>query len=210
MTIRRGADWGQSGSLSSDSYVADSDADAAQFLFTAARSGAELPEVGLVGGDLHRSLGAPQRDGSDLVHGRGTRYPVDVIEVVLDGEGSLSTTIWALNSVVVGQGRRFWTGQWTIVMNGSFWAAWNLGPKAHPNDGRLDLTEGGLPLRDRVRARRRAATGAHVPHPSLNESRIRELQIPAIGRRVWIDRVEYGELTQVRVRCLPDAAVVVA
>ena len=42
-------------------------------------------EVGLLGGDLHRTLGAPHHDEDDLRAGRGMRFPMDLGTVSVDG-----------------------------------------------------------------------------------------------------------------------------
>ncbi|MFM7068580.1 MAG: hypothetical protein ACKOYM_03880, partial [Actinomycetes bacterium] len=171
------------------------DSSAALAILAQLRGGAQAPEVGLSGGDLHRSLGGPQRGPTELHTGMGVRCPIDILEVhYVDRNGAHHATA-AVNSVVVGTGRRFWTGRWTVLMNGTVWGAWDLGPRAHPNDGWIDLTDGTLPRRSRREARRRSVTGSHIPHPDLAQSRVTEWTDANVGRRrVLVDRVEVPDV----------------
>lgn len=76
--------------------------------------------------------------------------------------------------------RRFWLGEAAAVMNAAWLESWYLGPRAHPNDGLVDVTVGSLPLRQRLEAKRRAPTGMHLPHPDLT----------VVRRSSWSHRFE--------------------
>ena len=85
MTIRPGQEWGEPGALAEDAPVTDNDRSARAHLQQVLdRLGDEVDrpgafgELGLLGGDLHRTLGAPAHTAEDLRAGRGTRYPVDL------------------------------------------------------------------------------------------------------------------------------------
>ncbi len=56
-------------------------------------------------------------------------------------------------------------------MNAQWLGDWDLGPRAHPGDARLDVTDGRLPLGDLLKARKRVRTGTHLPHPDLVTTR---------------------------------------
>lgn len=211
MTVRRGHDWGEPGPLAAGAPVCTDDAAAATALAEQRLRGVQVPEVGLTGGDLHRCLGGPRRGETELRTGMGTRYPVDVLELeCTDADGTVRDLV-ALNAVVVGAGRTFWRGRWTVLMNGTCWDGMDLGPRAHPNDGLVDVTDGTLPRRVRREARRRAATGTHLPHPDLTELRVAEYVVEGLaGRRLLVDGVEVPTPVHLVVRCRPDAVVVVA
>jgi diacylglycerol kinase family enzyme len=85
-----------------------------------------------------------------------------------------------------------------------------LGPKAHPNDGLIDVTEGTVPFRHRREAAKRALSGSHLPHPDLTHRRVaewqREFSRPA---SVWLDGVSCGRFRSVRIDLVPDGLVVV-
>jgi diacylglycerol kinase family enzyme len=151
--------------------------------------------VGLLGGDLYRTVG-----------GRGalqTTAPIDLGVVRLDGR---SITFAA--HVVVRS--RHWRGPIAIVMNAQFIGAWDMAPRSHPNDGRLDVFEADLSLGDRWKAWRRLKLGTHVPHPG-----IRHRQIPSASlrfdaaREIYVDGTHCGSSTTLDVECRPDALHVV-
>lgn len=217
MTIRRGSQWGEPGTLAEGAPTFADDRSAARWLAgvvdgAVTREGGRdrVPEIGLVGGDLHRTLGSPSHGEADLRSGGGVRYPIDLIEVCWVDPGGQEHRDVALAHVVARRAA-WWRGRTVVVMNADHVGAWNLGPRAHPDDGRLDVTDGALGWWDRRAARRRAPAGAHVPHPALGESRVKELDQelePPMG--LWLDGERVGTAARLAVRCLPDAAIVVA
>lgn len=202
MTIRKGEPWGGPGTLAPGAPVVDDDAGLRAIVEAARRANATPPEVGVVGGDLCRTVGGPG-DRDRLAKG-GTRLPIDVGRVDIDG-----TTYWFCAHLVAR--RRLWWGRAAVVMNAQWLGAWDLGPRAHPNDGLLDRTEGQLPLGDRREARRRARTGTHVPHPALEVSRSAHHELvfdPPVG--VWLDGVRVAaRANRLVVDVEADAAVIV-
>lgn len=155
--IEKGRDWGRPGTLQPGSPVFDHDHELGAFL-EAGGTGT----VGIVGGDLARTLGiAPDRDPG----GAGVIVPIDAIRVALDGQPSRI----AVAHIVVG---RWWLStRFETVMNAAFVGAANIAPRAHPGDGRLDRISFELPVGDRFEARRRLRTGTHVPHPGISVRR---------------------------------------
>ncbi|MGB6058311.1 MAG: hypothetical protein WBF71_08585 [Microthrixaceae bacterium] len=168
-------------------------------------------EIGLLGGDLHKSVGAPSHSASDLFDGCGVRLPIDVGVVEFEDHGVQVRRLFVAHLVArVGRTGGLWSGRTAIVMNGSFIGTANLGPKAHPNDGRLDVVDGRLSLGDRRKARPRMATGTHVPHPSLVELRVKRLVLSDDRPfRVRVDGESVGSAGELTIRCVPDAAVIV-
>ena len=57
-------------------------------------------------------------------------------------------------------------------MNAAFLGSWNVAPRAHPGDGRLDVLEADLGWGDRWKARQRLPGGTHVPHPGIAQRRV--------------------------------------
>ena len=97
------------------------------------------------------------------------------------------------------------------VLNGSYVGELDLGPRAHPNDGRFDLTDGTLPLGQRRQGRRRARSGSHLPHPDLVTKRSASFELHHDRPlHLWLDGDRIATATDLTVRCLPDALVVVA
>jgi diacylglycerol kinase family enzyme len=158
---------------------------------------------GLHGGDLHRTLGAPspeRRHTADAM-----RLPIDVARVVLDGE-----TDCFVAHLVAGRGPWF-RCRTVMVMNAAFVGEANLGPRAHPGDGLLDVIDGRLGWLDRRAARRRFGSGTHVPHPDLSQARVAtwsttfDRPVP-----VRLDGELVGSFRRIHAELVPDAVVVVA
>jgi hypothetical protein len=213
VTIKPGARWGDPGPLAEGAPVVGDDAAAREVLQRRFEDPGEtgLGEIGLVGGDLHRTLGSPRRDAEDLRAGRGVRYPVDVGVVELDGGPG---QVFLSHLVAYPRRRlRWWSRRTVAVVNASYVGRLDLGPRAHPGDGRLDVTDGRLPLGQRRQGRRRALTGTHVPHPDLRTRSVSEVEVHAGDDgtlHVWLDGAHVGTASTIRVRCVPDAVVVVA
>lgn len=202
MTIRKGEPWGVTGSLPPDGVIVHTDAEARAAITEARRSGAELPVLGLVDGDLARTCGASGRE--DRLHGPDAQLlPVDLGEVLVDG---------ALHFFVAHlvARRPWWRGRVVAAMNAQYLGSWDVAPRSHPNDGRLDLVDADLPLGDRLAARSRLPTGTHVPHPRISERRVKATQIDLVaGTQVWLDGERVGPARTLSIRCVPDALQVV-
>lgn len=205
MTIRRGEEWGTVGPLPPDGLVVNTDAAARAAVERARRAGQPPPALGLLGGDLARTVGA-RGDEARLRSDDARLLPVDVGSVLLDGR-----QFWFVAHLVAR--RSWWRGRLVAAMNAQYVGAWDVAPRAHPGDGRLELLDvdpSAFGLADRVKARRRLPTGAHVPHPGIREQRVGAWQATfAPPLRVWLDGVAMGEATNVSVRVEPDALTVV-
>lgn len=197
MTIRKGEPWGSAVERPAALRTATSDAQLASWLV-------EQPDgdYEVVAGDLHRTVGAPDRrpDPTTSAH----RLPIDVLRIVTDRSEHL-----AVAHVVVR--RRWWRGPIVFVGNVSHLGSWNVAPRAHPNDGRLDVVElsATMRLRERWEARRRLPTGTHVPHPAISvRSATSWSRVDPRGVGVWVDGVGIGRRTCVEVVVCPDAAAI--
>jgi hypothetical protein len=162
MTIRKGERWGSEGSLPPGSPVVRSDADLRAVVEPSLSAGNRPATVGLLAGDLCRTVGGPG-DEARLRDG-GVVLSIDAVRVAIDG-----VEHWFCSHLVAR--RRLWWGRAVVVMNAQWLGTLKLGPRAHPNDGLIDATDGTLPWSDRSEARRRARSGTHVPHPALTVRR---------------------------------------
>ena len=202
MTIRRGRSWGEAGPLATGAPVATSDAELAALVAAAVLAGRAGAEVGLLGGDLCRTVGGPGRPDR-LGTGDAQRLPVDAGIVMLDdGEPRVFVA-----HVVAGRAVR---GPLVAAMNAEFVGRWDVAPRSHPNDGRLDLVEADLVAGDRWKAWRRLPLGTHVPHPGIAERRVTDavIELPR-AVPVRIDGERAGRARRLRVRCVPDAFTIV-
>lgn len=203
MTVRRGEAWGAPGALPDDGVVCASDAEVRVVVEAARRAGRPPPAIGLVGGDLCRTLGGTG-DVGRLRGAEAMTFPIDVGAVLVDG-----TLHWFTAHLIAR--RRWWRGRAVAVMNAQWLGTWDLGPRSHPGDGLLDVTDGSLPMGDRWEALRRVRTGTHLPHPDLRTTRTRALQLDlGAGLDVWLDgeRIGRGRSLSVRVEPEPIAVVV--
>ncbi len=202
MTVERGRDWGRPAPLPPDGVVVRSDAEARQVITDARRAGVPIPPLGLLGGDLCRTLGGTG-DEARLHGGAATTFPVDLGEVLVDGR-----LHWFCAHLVARQ--RWWRGRAVVAMNAQYLGRFDLGPRSHPGDGLLDITDGALPLAERLEARRRARTGTHLPHPALQERRVKAAQFEFDRPcQVWLDGQPVGEARTISLRVEPDALLVV-
>jgi len=200
VSVRKGEAWGATGPLADDGVLVRSDAAASDAVATARRDRRPLPELGLLGGDLARSVGGTG-DEARLRTSEATRLPIDLGSVLVDGRLEFFVA-----HVVVR--RPFWQGRFVAVMNTEFLGRMKMAPRAHPGDGLLDILEGTLGLDDRLRARRRVRTGDHVPHPDIRQRRVGAAQFDVPhGATVWIDGRRAGRARTVSVRLEPDALV---
>jgi len=202
VTIERGADWGTVGGLPPDGIVVHSDAEANEVITEARRSRNPIPVLGLAGGDLCRTLGGT--GDLDRLHSTDARtLPIDLGVALLDGR----LRFFCSHLVVRG---RWWSGRCVVAMNAQFLGPYDLAPRGHPNDGYLDITEGALPLGERLRARARARTGSHLPHPALHTSRVTAMQFELPRPTpIWLDSIRTEPARTISMRVEPDAVVVV-
>jgi hypothetical protein len=159
VTIRKRRPWGESGVLVESGVVIHRDAEASHALAEARTAGEPLPMLGLLGGDLCATLGGTGSE-ANLYSPAARRYPVDLGVATADGVEHVFVA-----HVIVR--RRAWRGRVVAAMNAQWFGTWDLGPKSHPNDGLLDTTDASLGWSDKFAARRRLATGTHVPHPRI-------------------------------------------
>jgi len=178
MTIRKGQPWGEQRPLPPDGIVVTSDADARRIVEAARRRGAHPPVIGLLGGDLCRTLGG-RGDEVRLRSTEAMTFPVDVGAVVVDGEQQH----WFVAHLVAH------TRSWRHIyaaMNAEWYRGMDLGPRAHPDDGVLDTYVARLRLSDLPAVRARARRGSHLPHPRIQERRSRTTEV-VFDRRLALE-----------------------
>ncbi len=197
MPIAKGQPWGEPGELPAGGVIVGSDAEAGHVLWAARKERRPFPALGLLGGDLCRTLGG---GGGGELH--GVRFTVDLGEALLDGRLHLFV------AHLVARNRR-WTRAF-VAMNAQWIGRWNVGPRAHPNDGLLDTYDAHLPVGQLLAVRSRLHHGAHLPHPNIRERRTGALQVELEHPlTVRIDNTNVGTARVISVRVEPDALTVV-
>lgn len=197
MTIRRGEPWGEAAVCPTDLRVVATDRDLREWVVWHRARGQSIHDVGVAGGDLARTCG-----GATGAHPSSAKVMLDVMQVTIDD----AEPTWGVAHIVA---RRGWLrDEVTMVMNAQFFGAYDVAPRSHPNDGKLDVVrvDSAMGWRDRLQARQRARTGTHVPHPLLSTQSVAEVDQrydrPMV---VWIDGVRCGKARRVRVNVEPDA-----
>lgn len=202
MVIRRGTTWGGTGPLPDDGVIVHDDGEARKVVTAARRAGDPPPPLGLVGGDLCRTLGG-RGDRERLRSDAATRVTVDLGAVLLDGR-----LHWFVAHLVAR--RRWWRGRVYAAMNAQWLGSWNVAPRAHPGDGRLETFDAALPLGDRLKARSRLEDGSHLPHPDIAYRSVAAAQVDLDPPTpVWLDGRPVTTAGTVSVRVEPDALQVV-
>jgi hypothetical protein len=209
MTIKPGQAWGHPVPRPPELVVVRSDVELAE-----AMSQERGSPIGVGGGDLARTLGVTSASAGTLAS-RPTvnEYTIDLLEVRLDGAAE---PILACAHVVARSpwgGGHWLRGRILVVMNAEFIGDWDIAPRGHPNDGRIEVVDvdASMSTRERLAARRRLPTGTHVPHPSITTRSMktgswqfeRPLDVIVDGRRV-------ARASRLSIDVLADAATVYA
>lgn len=195
MTVRRGEDWGSPEPVPDHAVTARSDREAADIAADHRRRNQPIPPMLLAGGDLARTLGGGRiRDTSSRTH-----VSVDLGAVLVDGK-----LHWFLAHLVA---RGWWLrGRVVVAANAAFLGDWNIAPRAHPGDGRLDLLDGNPSLGDRVKARRRLPLGTHLPHPAIEVRRVEAVQLELdTPTTIRLDGHPIGRGRSLSIRAEPSA-----
>jgi diacylglycerol kinase family enzyme len=95
-------------------------------------------------------------------------------------------------------------------MNAQWLGEWNLAPRAHPGDGRLETFDVTMGLGDRLKARSRLRDGSHLPHPDIVHRRTSATQVDLDrATPVWLDGERIDTARTLSIRVEPDALQVV-
>jgi hypothetical protein len=204
MTIRPGAPWGREVPRPAGLVVVDDDAALARAIGMS-----DGPPVAAGSGDLARTLGVTSLDRRSTVN----EFPIDLLHVRVDDAGE---PILACAHVIARSpsSRGHWfRGRILAVMNAEFIGEWDVAPRGHPNDGRMEVfdVDASMTVRDRIAARRRLRTGTHLPHPRVSTRSVRSgawsfarpLEVVVDGRRI-------GRASSLAIDVVPDAAIVYA
>lgn len=197
MTIEKGRAWGVPGCLGIDEPVARSDRDVARLVDNAIRSDTQNPRIGLLGGDLARTVGARGTEAR-LREPGAVALPMDLGEVLIDGR------LHRFVAHLVAR-RSWWRGPVLVAMNAQWMGDWNVAPKSHPNDGLIEVLDGDPSFDDRLKARSRLRTGTHLPHPNIRVRRLPAVQCDfGTPRSIWLDGERVAEASKLSIRVAPD------
>ncbi|MGB0111695.1 MAG: hypothetical protein WBP59_00600 [Ilumatobacteraceae bacterium] len=200
MTIGKGEPWGREVPRPDRLVVVADDR-----ALAAALTGPDSSDpVAVASGDMLRTLGNPPLDGRATLN----ELPLDVVGVRLDGGAEV---IPAVAHVVA---RSPWTrGGWCrgpilLIMNSEFRGRWDVAPRGHPNDGRVEIVraDASLRVRERAQALRRVRSGTHLPHPRISTRSARSgswsFDTPMV---VFVDGRRVGRAGTIEVEVMADA-----
>ncbi|MEQ1698893.1 MAG: hypothetical protein ABMA25_02235 [Ilumatobacteraceae bacterium] len=202
MTIRKGEPWGEATESPGDLRVVATDRAAREWVV--AQEGRTLLPVGLGGGDLAHTLGGGT---TGRFPGTVVKAPIDLLRVQADD----GRTTVAVAHVIAR--RSWWRGEVFFAMNAQYVGEYDVAPRSHPNDGKVDTlrVSADMSWRERLQAKGRARTGTHLPHPKLTarQSPLAEarFQRPLV---VWVDGVRWGTAAGLTITVEPDALTVYA
>ena len=206
MTIKPTQGWGRTVERPANLVTVTDDATLASHL-AALRGDPTLPPIAVSGGDLARTVGGAERPSGPTVN----ELPIDLLTVRLGGRADPVT---ACAHVVARS--PWWRGSWwrgpvLVVMNAEFLGSFDVAPRGHPNDGRVEVLEAStdLTLRQRLAARKRLRTATHIPHPTIATRSVRQASwtFPR-PMAIAIDGRRHGRTRTIDVTVTPDAAIV--
>ena len=211
MTIGKGTPWGRPVDPPADLVVVDTDAELAARL-DARRRDPAAPPVAARAGDLAHTVGVARIAGRPTLN----ELPIDLFELRIgDLDGELRTVVGCAHAVMRSPASRggWWRGPVVVVMNAEFIGDWDVAPRGHPNDGRVEVFEldASLAVRQRLAARRRVRTATHVPHPLITTRTVRRASWSfEAPMAVVVDGVGVGTARRVELEVIADAATVLA
>jgi hypothetical protein len=154
------------------------------------------------GGDIAHCLGDPMQPA---VGDSCLEVPIDAIRVSITLRNGITHTKIAASHVMIGGWLR---GRLICLSNGGFIGPRNVSPRAHPNDGFVDVMslDSSMDLRQRLRARHKSILGTHTPHPLVEAGRVRSIEFSSLSRTeaLRIDGRRIRRWTSVQIEIVPD------
>ena len=202
MTIRRGGDWGRLGTPPEDLPSAKSDHEIGEHL------GNGVSTIRLCGGDMFATLGG-STSGSLAPT---LELPIDVMRISFkhSRDSELKTRVASSHCILRAINTRggWFRGNAVAVMNAQYLGEWDVAPRGHPNDGRVEILEvdARMSVRQRMIARSRMKTGTHLPHPDISVKSVSEFFWSGSALTMWIDGAKIGLVQFVEIQVMKDFA----
>lgn len=206
MPIAKGEPWGSVGPVPADVVEVADDRALALLVAGHRAAGTEVPPVFLRGGSLLRAVGGsgdPARLTGDVA-----RLPTDIVRVESAGH-----TAWFAGHLIARlpwHRGGWWRGEVVAAMNGQFAGRWDIAPRAHPGDAKVDIVHVAAAMRprERWRAGRRLPTATHVPHPQITvRQRAQHDLVFAQPLVVLLDGAVWQRCRELRLTVEPDAVL---
>jgi diacylglycerol kinase family enzyme len=97
-----------------------------------------------------------------------------------------------------------------IVANGQYLRGFDVVPRGHPGDGRLEIHVYSLAARERAPMQHRLTAGRHLPHPHITETSGRRVTVRSDKPVPWeADGRPRGETTEATLGLVPQVVHVI-
>lgn len=203
MTISKNTAWGTEVARPDDLRVADDDAHLARLLTDGTGCA-----TAVASGDVFRTVGArPLGDRTQVFE-----FPIDLVTYRIDDEpaGTFVAHLVARRPRRRGGG---WRGPVLAVMNAEWIGSFDVAPRGHPNDGRVEtfMASPLLTLRQRLAVRSRLRNASHLPHPLIASRPVKAQQWDFDQPMTIIaDGKPAGRARRLVIEVEPDAAILYA
>lgn len=206
MPISPGSPWGFTSSLPEQTVNMSSDRELGLFLRDHSAKQIHEQTIFMKSGDIPLVLGVDNRPRN----AECIRVVIDAIVVSYTDHIGVGHTDVCIASMSIT--RRFFRGAISVVTNSGYWRNHEVAPRAHLNDGKLDIFEvsGAMRWSQRRLMWKKAEVGAHLPHPLLSYSQGEFFHWKGSQQRLTIDGQFVGMVTNVSCRVQSDCAQVYA
>ena len=204
MTIRKGQEWGHFEERPSDLQLVADDVAACEVVSKCVIESSSTLNLSILKSDMARTLGIT---GATNLNSQMLCTRFDVIEATY----VLTKSEETIRRCFIGRAfisEKLFFGRTIAVLNSSFVGNRDWAPKAHPNDGKLDLVEldSSMNIRQRLTAHRLMKSGSHLPHPQIRYNQLSEYEYATDrSASLSIEGVRIGSIRHCFFRVLPDA-----
>ncbi len=161
----------------------------------------------VIHGSIAKALGVTSNVSESNARALVTHVLIDLLQVEFGTTDAQDqpTSIVVAGSIVLQHRTLLKTHH--IISNSGIVRGRDVLPRAHPNDGYVDVLEidESITTRQRLSAWRRAETGSHMPHPQLRASRSTEFEWSGRASRMVADDVTFAGVVWLRCKVLTDA-----
>ena len=206
MPISPGSPWGVVAPLPDCPLYLKSDRELGVFLRDHSAKQIHDQSIVMKSGDIPRVLGVLDRPRN----AEYLRVVIDAIVVSYTDAVGIEHSDVCIASLSIA--RRFFRGAISVVTNSGYWRKHEVAPRAHLNDGKLDIFEvsGAMRMGQRRMMWKKAETGSHLPHPLVSYSQGDFFHWKGKPQRLVIDGQYVGMVTNVSCRVQSDCAQVYA
>jgi len=206
MPITPGSPWGTTSPIPERALHLSSDRALGTFLRDNTAQHIHAQSLFMQSGDITRSLSVENRTN----HSECIRVVIDAIAVTYTDVKGVEHSDVCIGSLNIA--RRFLRGAVLVVTNSGYWREHEVAPRAHLNDGKLDIFEvsGAMRWGQRRMMWQKTNLGTHLPHPLLKYSQGDFFHWEGSPQRLTIDGQFVATTTKVSCRVQSDCVQVYA